>query len=256
MHELETKLQDICCMKEKLTSWAKSELEKGKDCVDTKEMGEVVDMIKDLAEAEEKCVKACYYKTVIKAMGEYDEEDGRMGYDNWRTPTGRFANKGTGMYRPSQSGRRGYDMWPVDPDSFAEGDWRPHSPWNPNRSYEMMGYDGQNGGGNRSQGGNGSSTSSNGRGMNSNGGRMGYMDPDMMEYNRDDRHGRAYKDWKMARKHYTETHSEGDKNEMSEHAKEHMADTVMTIKEIWQDASPELKAKMKADLTGLMNEMK
>ena len=39
-------------MMEKLTKCAEMELEKGVENVDTKEMGEVVDIIKDLAEAE------------------------------------------------------------------------------------------------------------------------------------------------------------------------------------------------------------
>lgn len=36
--------------------------------MDTRELGMVVDMIKDLAEAEEKCWKACYYKSVVESM--------------------------------------------------------------------------------------------------------------------------------------------------------------------------------------------
>lgn len=255
MHEIEMKVKPLSEMKEKLISWSKSELEKGAQCVDTKEMGEVIDMIKDLAEAEEKCIKACYYKTVIEAMGEYEETD-YMGYDNWRTSSGRFANKGTGNYRPSQSGRHGY-MYPVEPEMLAEGTWNTdYGPWEGPKYRHVMGYDNpsrtssnysQNG-----QNGGNSGTRSSGEGSNN----MGYTDPDMERYMRDNRHGKAYKDWQLSRKHYTETHSEDDKHEMSEHAKEHMADTVMTIKEIWMDATPELRAKMKADLSGLMSEMK
>lgn len=258
MHELEAKVKPICSMMEKLTEWSKCELDKGKDCVDTKEMGEVIDMIKDLAEAEEKCIKAAYYKTIAKAMKE--EEMGRMGYDNWRTSSGRFANKGTGMYRPEQSGRRGYPM-------PAEGDWRPeYGPWGDMDTYnQMMGYDGGSSGGRGS-----SQSSSSGSGRNSNrggrsdgsstssmdGGRMGYTDPDYERIMRDERHGRPYREWQLSRRHYTETKSEGDKKEMSQHAKEHMSDMVMSVKEMWSDADPELKTKMKADLTALMNEMK
>lgn len=274
MHELEQKLRPIAEMKEKLTEWCKCELDKGKEQVDTKEMGEVIDMIKDLAEAEEKCVKGAYYKTVVRAMAEEEQMSGRMGYDNWRTDSGRFANKGTGNYRPAQSGRRGYDgMYPVDPDMMAEGDWRPE--WGPYMD-GMMGYNGGGRGGSSggSQGGPGSgrggnsggssgSSSGGSQGGNSgggssgyNGGRMGYHDPEMERIMQDERHGRPYKEWKMSRRHYTETKSEGDKQEMSEHAKEHMADTVLTIKEIWMGADPELRAKMKQDLTALMNEMK
>lgn len=213
-------LKDICRMKQTLTEWCKAELDKGKECVNTKEMGEVIDMIKDLAEAEEKCIKAAYYHAVTAAMTG-DEESERMGYDHWRTSSGRYAPKGTGHWTPIH-GRRGYPM-------PAEGDWRPeYGPWGDMDTHrQMMGDD-----------------------------RMGYSDPDWDEFARDEKHGTPYKKWRMARRHYTETKADGDKHEMTQHAKEHMADTVMTIKEIWMSADPDLRTKMKTDLTNLVNEMK
>lgn len=228
-------LKDICRMKQTLTEWCKAELDKGKECVDTKEMGEVIDMIKDLAEAEEKCVKAAYYHTVTAAMTG-DEESERMGYDHWRTSSGRYAPKGTGHWTPIR-GRSGYPM-------PAEGDWRPeYGPWGDQDAYnQMMG---------------GSSDGSRGsRSGSMDGGRMGYTDPDYDRIMHDERHGRPYRQWQLSKRHYTETKSEGDKQEMSEHAKEHMADTVMTIKEIWMSADPDLRTKMKNDLTTLMADMK
>ncbi len=41
---------------------------RGIDRVDVKTLGEYADIIKDLAEAEEKCCKAEYYKVVTKEM--------------------------------------------------------------------------------------------------------------------------------------------------------------------------------------------
>ena len=64
-------------MIEKLTKCAEMELEKGIDKIDAEEMGEVTDMIKDLAEAE-------YYAKISKAMdeAEYGEDyDYRGAYD-------------------------------------------------------------------------------------------------------------------------------------------------------------------------------
>lgn len=99
-------------MIEKLTKCAEMEFEKGVENVDTKEMGDVVDIIKDLAEA-------MYYRTLVVAMedseyGEdYDEygpmEDGRRGYRGQpRSKTsGRYMSRGDG--RRSNRGRRGYD---------------------------------------------------------------------------------------------------------------------------------------------------
>ena len=99
-------------MIEKLTKCAEMELEKGVENVDTKEMGEAVDIIKDLAEA-------MYYRTLVVSMedneyGEdYDEygpmEDGRRGYRGQpRSKTsGRYMSIGDG--RRSNRGRRGYN---------------------------------------------------------------------------------------------------------------------------------------------------
>lgn len=106
--------------------------------------GMITDMIKDLCEAKEKIVKACYYKYILCAMEREDEEEkedekrllkmlkeehgdeykrmreeygeeeaDRRFYDNWRHSDGRFARKGTGSYRPRSSGRRrGYEEPP------------------------------------------------------------------------------------------------------------------------------------------------
>lgn len=65
------KMEDLTEIKNKLIHWTKGELDKEGMCSSPQEvevMGEVVDMIKDLAEAEEKCWKACYYKEIVCAM--------------------------------------------------------------------------------------------------------------------------------------------------------------------------------------------
>ena len=108
-------------MQECLTEKAVSEFEKGIENVDTSEMGEVVDMIKDLAEAEyrsiiSKAMKKAdeeeeeHGKELLKALkAEYGEEDGRRYYDDYRyMRTGRYAPKGKGSY----VGRRGYEEPP------------------------------------------------------------------------------------------------------------------------------------------------
>ena len=84
-------------MIEKLTECAKVELDKGVEMVDTKEMGEVTDIIKDLAEA-------MYYRTLVEAMKEseygeeYDEygpmDDSRRGYRGQRRDSrGRYMSR-------------------------------------------------------------------------------------------------------------------------------------------------------------------
>lgn len=104
-------------MQECLTEKAVNELEKGIENVDTSEMGQVVDMIKDLAEAEyhsiiSKAMKKAdeeeeeYDKELLRSLkAEYGEESGRRYYDQYRYANGRFAPKGRGT-------RRGYEEPP------------------------------------------------------------------------------------------------------------------------------------------------
>ena len=108
-------------MIECLTEKALGELDKGVENVNTEEMGEAVDMIKDLCEAEYKAVivksmkkadeeEEEYNKELLRALkDEYGEESGRRYYDEYRyKTTGRYAPKGKGTY----VGRRGYEEPP------------------------------------------------------------------------------------------------------------------------------------------------
>lgn len=71
----------------------------------------------------------------------------------------------------------------------------------------------------------------------------------------DDRYGRPFNQFRKAKRHYTQTHSPEDKEKMKEHANEHMIESMATIREIYDNADPELKKRMKADLTKLAGEM-
>lgn len=108
-------------MIECLTEKALGELDKGVENVNAEEMGEAVDMIKDLCEAEYKAVivksmkkadeeEEEYDKELLRTLkAEYGEEGGRRYYDEYRyKTTGRFAPKGKGSY----VGRRGYEEPP------------------------------------------------------------------------------------------------------------------------------------------------
>lgn len=116
---------------EKLSQYACEEASKDESCIDTEELGAVVDMIKDLCGAE-------YHARIAKSMeeadeeeseaekymlrqlvNEYGEDDGRRFYDNYRfMKSGRFAPKGSGTYTP----RRGYSepYWHMTPDDYHE----------------------------------------------------------------------------------------------------------------------------------------
>lgn len=106
-------IKHIHCMIEKLSKCAKCEFEKGIEQVDTKEMGEVVDILKDLCEAE-------YYSKISKAMDEHkeddDDEERRYYRGQPRDSRGRYMSRG----------RRGYEEPPhyhMTPEMYKE-----HSP--------------------------------------------------------------------------------------------------------------------------------
>ena len=120
-------------MIECLTEKALCELEKGTENVDTCEMGQVVDMIKDLNEAEYKAVivkamkkadeeKEEYDKMLLRELKEeYGEDAGRRYYDHYRYADGRFAPKGRGTYR------RGYEeppYWHMTPERYHDMEYR------------------------------------------------------------------------------------------------------------------------------------
>lgn len=123
-------------MEEKLTEIALCEINKGIECVNTAEMGAVIDMIKDLACAEKEAREAKemekeeedekkeneYFLKMLKE--EYGEEEGeKRFYDSYRyKSSGRFAPKGKGSYMP----RKGYEEPPYY--HMTPEDYREHSP--------------------------------------------------------------------------------------------------------------------------------
>lgn len=194
------------------------ELKAKKDTYGITEAGEIVDMIKDLAEAEEKCWKGLYYKEIVCAMDDVRADEGgeRMGYNPRRYASGRYA--------PSGRGHMGYT--PYMPTEHMTG---PYMRMMDDR-YNDYGYT-PSGAGNRSQSGS----------------RMGYTD-DRTVYS-------PYERYKDARRHYTETKDMGAKKEMEHHADEHIRSTTESIKEIWREADPEMKTRLKTEMTKLVNEM-
>ena len=88
-------MQRIKRMKDKLIEEAQSRLQ-NMDGGSIEQMGQIIDMIKDLSEAEKSCLEAEYYDSVIDAMengqrygyrepymmDNNGEGEGRMGYRN------------------------------------------------------------------------------------------------------------------------------------------------------------------------------
>lgn len=191
-HKSTEKLEDICSLKHDILHFVMGEVGTGfsDNPQEVHILGEYVDMIKDLAEAEKECYEACYYESVVAAMDAYGDNP-RMGYNpSWR-PMGR--------------------------DRYPE-----------------MDHEGR--------------SSRTDRGMRMDDSHMD--DPDW-----DDRYDRSFNQFRKAKRHYTRTHSEEDKMRMKEHANEHMMSAMSTIREIYDSADPELKKRMKTDLTKLTGEM-
>lgn len=217
------KIEELKKMKERFMCALCQQMDAGLENLDTKEAGDVVDMIKDLAEAEAKCMEAKYYQSVICAM----EEAGENGMD---PEDMEMMWQGMAM----DNMRRGY---------------------NPNRSSRTGRYTSNRGG----QNGNSMRSSGNG---NSSRGYPYYPDnePHTPEYDDHndgpmERFGRPYNEYRKFRRNYTETKSREDKMEMDRHAKEHIDDAVSTMQDIWNSSDPELKKKMKQDLTNLLSKM-
>lgn len=220
-------VEKICELKKEFVNFLDEAIdERGLHCMDAEETGKVVDMIKDLADAEEKIHKAEYYKSIVEAMEDAEEEEelmvklglaNRMGYNPSRSAsTGRYTS------------RPGYvPMYMWDDEDYAAGHMN-----------EMMGYtrSGQN---NRSQSGND---------MLGMGGRGGYTDG-MSQY------GRPFEEFRMAKRSYTETQSPEDKQRMHEHANEHIMASIASIREVYESADPEMRRRVKQDLSSLVNGM-
>lgn len=193
-HKSMEKFNDICELKHQILRFVEGEIGNGfsNNPQEVHILGEYVDMIKDLAEAEKSCQEACYYESVVEAMDEYGDNP-RMGYDRKRNSRGEYA--------PIEGNQRlGFTP-----------DWRmPDKDW---------------------------------------------MRPGEDDADYDDRYGRPFNQFRKAKRHYTQTHSPEDKEKMKEHANEHMMESMATIREIYDNADPELKKRMKADLTKLAGEM-
>lgn len=109
-------LKELC---EKLVKMATAELDQNPQAVDTHEMYEVVDMIKDLAEAKKDTVEACYKMTISEAMEENADEYG----DTWdedglinqrRGYRGQPRSKTSGRYMSRYDGRRNNYTEPIE----------------------------------------------------------------------------------------------------------------------------------------------
>lgn len=226
-------IKNIHSMIEKLSECAKCELDKGIEKIDTEEMGEVAEIIKELTEAE-------YYATITKAMEEHDfeneeeiMEEGRKGYrGRSRDSMGRFTSRGRG--------RRGYEI----PMMIYDEDWDEMERMRDiDRNSGRMGYSS----GGSSMGGL-SSGGMNSGSMSSSGGNRGYSDSDRKNSeSRYDRARRGYEETKSMHKDNSSESKQMKMKSLEDYTKELASD----ITDMVQDMSAEEKNLLRAKLQTL-----
>ena len=226
-------IKNIHCIIEKLAETTKVELDKGIENIDTKEMGEVADIIKDLAEAE-------YYAKISKAMdeAEYGEDYDYMGaYDEHERKGYRGQRRDS---RGRYMSRRGYEapmMMHDDREYMRDMD----------RMDGRMYYTS----GERSMSGSTSGNSS----MNSGSSNMGYSESGSnygSRMQRDSREGRSG----QMRRGYMEAKEQGkDKQQKMKELEDYMKELSTDVTEMIGDASPEEKSLLKQKMQVLMQKI-
>lgn len=223
-------MEDLKSMKKALISCVQSQIHGNLKEVDAEELGEAVDMIKDLEEA-------IYYATITKAMedGDKEKKEHKGQYEGLGNPYQHAQNT---MFYPVYMERPYYrDM---------------------DKPYGRMYYDGgttyNNGGTTSGNGGNNGNTSS---GMN--GGTRNYQDRMMpyyeypMEMMRDQREGRS----PISRKNYME--SKEHSHDTSVHMKElekYLQELSQDVTEMVQKATPEEKQMLQQKISLLATKIK
>lgn len=234
MEKLKMELEKTREMKKSLMGMVEAEIACGREavCKGIEGFGQLVDAVKDMAEIEEKCAKTCYYETVVEAMKKKEkeglEDGGPYGYDNWRYSSGRFAPTGKGHY----AGYTPYPFMYMDDTQKIMNEY-------------MMGYSGSGRGDSGSRGG--SSRDSSGRGAN-NSSSYGYQPMGS-------KRGISYDRWDDARKYYHETGSQEAKGQMDHEMTEHVSEVLSQLKEMNQEASPEMRKELRSKVSKLMEDM-
>jgi hypothetical protein len=228
-------IKNIHCIIEKLAETTKVELDKGIENVDTKEMGEVADIIKDLAEAE-------YYAKISKAMdeAEYGEDYDYMGaYDEHERRGYRGQPRDSkGRYMSRRGRRMGYEEPIYMNDMYPMEHYRDMDRMD-GRMYYTSGSMGTNSMGSQGQ------SYSNSSNM---GGNRGYSD----RMGRDNREGRSGE----RRRGYMEAKEQGmDKQAKMKELEDYMKELSSDVTEMIGDASPEEKSLLKQKMQVLMQKI-
>lgn len=174
------KIKELCKSQECIMSFLSAALSAGAMNADSREVGNVADIVKDLTASEASLRESEYYKKVTEAMD--DTYDARYGYSPRMTGNIRYG------FNPMMEQKPYIDGYLHNPEEFRDN---MHS-------------------------------------------RYGYGD--------------AYDGYKESKRWYTETKSTEARDKMTAYTKQHLGNTVATLKEMWNDSTPENKVKMKTEL--------
>lgn len=226
-------IKNIHSIIERLSECVKSEVDKGIDQVDTKEMGEVADIIKDLCKAE-------YYAKISKAMdeAEYGEDYDYMGaYDEHERKGYRGQRRDS---RGRYMSRRSYIEPMMMHDDMREKDYMD------GRMY----YGGSTSGNSSNMGGSSSSMS----GGSSNTGSRGYSEGGQMS-SRMQRDGREGRSGEMRRGYMESKEQNKDKSEKMQNLEEYAKTLTEDVTEMVQGMSPEEKALLRNKVQNLVSKI-
>lgn len=236
-------IKHIHDMIEKLSECAKVEMDKGIENIDAKEMGEVAEIIKELAEAE-------YYAKISKAMdeAEYGEDYDYMGaYDEHDRKGYRGQPRDSrGRYMSRRGRRRGYEM----PMMMHDEDWEEMERMRDmDRPMGRMYYQGGNTSSGMTSGSQSGSTSGN-QGA-SQGGTRGYSEGRDYREGRSGRSRRGY----MESKETNKGNSPEEKKAKMAELEKYMTELGTDVTEMISDASQEEKNLLKQKMQTLIQKI-
>lgn len=226
--EMMAKTEEIKKTKETLFSWVQQEVSNGKDCFHVESAGQVVDMVKDLAETEKECAEALYYMTVVDAM--LNSEGGISGYNHRHLSNGRFARSGRG-HMVGGNGNSGFHPGPfVDQEPYIDAYLHdPNGPWR-HQNPRSMGYDDD---------------------------RDWNARRDNDQEKSRSKYGEAYDNYREARRHYTVSKDTMDKERMDHHTMEHVNNTLESMMEMWESSDDAmLKKRIVDEASKVVSQMK
>lgn len=228
-------------MMENLTAYAECELKKATECenYDINVIGGIIDMVKDLADAEknariakamqeEEDEEEAAEKYILKEfMDKLGEDDGRRFYDRWRYKSGRFAPKGRGH-------RSGYTPYLHMMDDMYDDE-----PFMPELTNYRMGYP----------------MSRDGMRSRDMGEHYERSDDGRMGRTGSSRYGKSYDRYDTARRHYHDSKDMESMKEMEESFGDILDDFGEIADDTWKDLTPEQKNKQKPKINQMIQKL-